>query len=254
TDIQGPEDHHGDMDFKVSGTKKGVTAIQMDVKVEGIPIKILKEALERAKKAREEILEVMLKALPAPRELSERAPRIVKITIDKDKIGTVVGPGGKMINSIIEKTGVEIDIDQDGTILIIGKNHKDTDRAKKIIEGLTHEYEVGEIVEGPVSRLFDFGAMVEIGPMQEGLVHISEIAPFRVNKVTDMLKEGDKVRAKVINIDERGRVNLSIKQMDPNYDPSADERRNGSGGDRSRNNFRGGGRNNGDHNNFRNRR
>jgi len=131
TDIQGPEDHHGDMDFKAAGTKEGITAIQMDVKVAGVTVEILKEALEQAKKAREGILEVMLKALPGPRELSKRAPVIMKIMIDPSKIGAVVGPGGKMINSIIEKTGVEIDIDQDGTVLITGKDREARTRTKR---------------------------------------------------------------------------------------------------------------------------
>ena len=233
TDIQGPEDHHGDMDFKAAGTKKGITAIQMDVKVAGVSIEILKEALERAKEARERILKVMLAALPEPRKLSSRAPVIVKIAISPDKIGAVVGPGGKTINGIIEQTGVEIDIEKDGATLIVGKNKEDADRAKKIIEGLTREYEVGETVEGAVSRLFDFGAMVEIGPAREGLVHISEIAPFRVNKVADMLSVGDEVRAKIISIDEKGRINLSIKQLNPDYKPPFGEERNRNGAARA---------------------
>src|SRR3989339_319821 len=218
TDIQGFEDHFGDMDFKCAGTKDGITAIQLDIKVGGIPLAALKEAFEQAKKTRMEILAVMLKAIPEPRkELSPTAPRIIKMMINPDKIREVIGPGGKMINSIIDKTGAEIDIEQDGSVYITGKNLKEADEAKKIIEGLTHEYAVDELVSGPVTRLFDFGAMVEIGPMQEGLVHISELAPFRVNKVTDVVNLGDTVKAKIISIDEKGRVNLSIKQLDPNY-------------------------------------
>lgn len=218
TDIQGPEDHQGDMDFKCAGTKEGVTAIQMDVKIEGVTIDILREALERAKKAREEILEKMLRTISQPRsELSQYAPRIIKMQINPDKIREVIGPGGRMINSIIAKTGAEIDIEQDGRIFITAKNHEDGEKAKKFIEDLTHEYRTGEIVAGPVTRLFDFGAMVEIGPNQEGLIHISEIAPFRINKVSDILKVGDMVTVKIIEIDEKGRINLSLKQMDPNY-------------------------------------
>lgn len=218
TDIQGFEDHFGDMDFKCAGTKDGITAIQLDIKVGGIPLDALKEAFEQAKDARAEILTVMLKAIPEPRkDLSPTAPRIIKMMINPDKIREVIGPGGKMINSIIDKTGAEIDIEQDGSVYITGKNLKEADEAKKIIEGLTHEYLVDELVSGPVTRLFDFGAMVEIGPMQEGLVHISELAPFRVNKVTDVVNLGDSVKAKIISIDEKGRVNLSIKQLDPNY-------------------------------------
>ena len=218
TDIQGFEDHFGDMDFKCAGTKDGITAIQLDIKVGGIPLAALKEAFAQAKIVRNEILAVMLKAIPEPRkELSPTAPRIIKMMINPDKIREVIGPGGKMINSIIDKTGAEIDIEQDGSVYITGKNLKEADEAKKIIEGLTHEYAVDELVSGPVTRLFDFGAMVEIGPMQEGLVHISELAPFRVNKVTDVVNLGDTVKAKIISIDEKGRVNLSIKQLDPNY-------------------------------------
>jgi len=218
TDIQGFEDHFGDMDFKCAGTKDGITAIQLDIKVGGIPLDALKEAFEQSKNARSEILAVMLKAISEPRhELSPTAPRIIKMMINPDKIREVIGPGGKMINSIIDKTGAEIDIEQDGSVYITGKNLKEADEAKKIIEGLTHEYAVDELVSGPVTRLFDFGAMVEIGPMQEGLVHISELAPFRVNKVTDVVNLGDTVKAKIISIDEKGRVNLSIKQLDPNY-------------------------------------
>jgi polyribonucleotide nucleotidyltransferase len=221
TDIQGPEDHHGDMDFKCAGTKEGVTAIQMDVKVEGITLEILKEALERAKKARMEILDIILKIIPKPRpELSQYAPRIIKIKINPDKIREVIGPGGKIINSIINKTGAQIDIEQDGTIFITAKSRQGGEEAKKIIEDLTHEFEAGEIVTGPVSRLFDFGAMVELGHGQDGLIHISEIAPYRVNKVSDILKVGDVVTAKVIEIDEKGRINLSLKRLDPSHNPN----------------------------------
>lgn len=218
TDIQGFEDHFGDMDFKCAGTKDGITAIQLDIKVGGIPLEAIKESFEQAKKARIEILGVMSKTIAEPRkELSPTAPRIIKMMINPEKIREVIGPGGKMINSIIDKTGAEIDIEQDGSVYITGKNLKQADEAKKIIEGITHEYSVDEIVSGPVSRLFDFGAMVEISPMQEGLVHISELAPFRVNKVTDVVNMGDVVKAKIISIDEKGRINLSVKQLDPNY-------------------------------------
>ena len=218
TDIQGFEDHFGDMDFKCAGTKDGITAIQLDIKVGGIPLEAIKESFEQAKKARMEILGVMAKAIAEPKkELSPTAPRIIKMMINPEKIREVIGPGGKMINSIIDKTGAEIDIEQDGSVYITGKNLKEADEAKKIIEGITREYAVGELVSGPVSRLFDFGAMVEIGPMQEGLVHISELAPFRVNKVTDVVNMGDIVKAKIISIDEKGRINLSVKQLDPNY-------------------------------------
>jgi len=240
TDIQGPEDHHGDMDFKCAGTKEGITAIQMDVKVEGIGIDILKEAVFKAKKARMEILEKMLKVISQPREeLSPYAPRILKIKIKPEKIGSVIGSGGRIINDIIEKTGAEIDIEQDGTIIIVGKNEEAINSAGKIIEGIVHEFEVGELASGVVTRLFDFGAMVDIGGGQEGLIHISELAPYHVEKVSDIVKVGDPVRVKVIEIDEKGRLNLSLKQADPNYKPipkQKDDRGNNSG---RNNNFKG---------------
>jgi polyribonucleotide nucleotidyltransferase len=219
TDIQGPEDHHGDMDFKVAGTKNGVTAIQMDVKVEGISPELLKEALERAKKARIEILGIMAKTIAEPlKELPARAPRVIKININPDKIRDVVGPGGKVINKIIADTGAEIDIEQDGTIFITGKNMESAEKALEIVKEITHEYQVGETFEkGIVSRIFEFGAMVEIAPKVEGLVHISELAPFRVNRVTDVVNVGDVIPVKIIEIDEMGRINLSLKAIDPDY-------------------------------------
>ncbi|MDP3052248.1 MAG: polyribonucleotide nucleotidyltransferase [bacterium] len=219
TDIQGPEDHHGDMDFKVAGTKDGITAIQMDVKVDGIKPEILKEALERAKKARMEILDVMLKTISEPaKELSPQAPRVIKLTINPDKIRDVVGPGGKVINKIIADTGADIDIEQDGTIFVTGKNEEGANKAIEIIKQITHEYQVGEICEkGIVSRIFEFGAMVEIAPKTEGLVHISELASFRVARVTDVVNIGDVIPVKIISIDEMGRINLSLKAVDPNY-------------------------------------
>jgi len=250
TDIQGFEDHFGDMDFKCAGSKEGLTAIQLDIKLGGIPVKVLKEALGQAKEARDKIMEVMLAAIPEPRkELSPTAPRIITMKINPDKIREVIGPGGKMINSIIEKTGANIDIEQDGSIFITGKNLSEADAAKNIIEDLTHDYQPGEIVEGSITRLFDFGAMMDVGYGQEGLVHISELAPFRVNKVTDVVKEGDIVKAKVIVIDEKGRINLSMKQLDPNYKPE-DEQRNGPNGFGRDNNHRNNGGERSNHKRF----
>jgi len=252
TDIQGPEDHHGDMDFKVAGTKDGVTAIQMDVKVEGIPSKILIEALEGAKKARLKILDKITEAIPAPRQdTKDAAPKLLKITINPEKIGEVIGPGGKMIKSIIEETGSEVDIEQDGSVFFTGKKDA-VEKAKKIVEDITREYHPGEKFEGVVTRLFDFGAMVQIGHNTEGLVHVSELAPFRIEKVTDVVNIGDKVPVEVKEIDEKGRVNLSIKSADPLYakkkgaKPSQGGTRPGSGGQTSynRNNDRGNGKNN----------
>jgi polyribonucleotide nucleotidyltransferase len=220
TDIQGPEDHHGDMDFKCAGTKDGIAAIQMDVKVEGVPVKVLEEALTQAKKARLEILDVITKAIPEPRkELSPTAPRLITIQIDPSRIGEIIGPGGKMINGIIEKTGAGIDIEQDGSVFITSEDAQGAEEAKKIIEDLLHEYEVGEIIEGTVVKLFDFGAMVEFGTGKSGLIHVSELAPGRTEKVSDVVNMGDKVKAKVFEIDDKGRLNISIKRLDPNYVP-----------------------------------
>ncbi|MEX0917375.1 MAG: polyribonucleotide nucleotidyltransferase [Candidatus Paceibacterota bacterium] len=218
TDIQGPEDHHGDMDFKVAGTSEGVTAIQMDVKVNGIPIKILSEALEQAKDARLQILEVLQQAIPEPRkEISPRAPEIVTAKVLTDQIGLVIGPGGKTINGIKEKTGVEdINIEDDGSIFITGRNGT-AHVAKKMIEELMHEYVAGEKFTGVVTRVTDFGAFVRVGPNAEGLVHISEIAPFRINKVSDALSLGEEVPVVIKEIDEKKRINLSIKDIDPDF-------------------------------------
>lgn len=215
TDIQGPEDHHGDMDFKVAGTKNGVTAVQMDVKVNGVAASLLSEAFAQARKARLEILAVMNQAIAAPRaELSARAPRVLTITIPVDKIREVVGPGGKIINEIIAQTGADVDIEQTGRIFVTGPTKEAAEKALARIEQITHEYQIGEAFEqGRVTRIFGFGAMVEFASGQEGLVHISELAPFRVNRVEDVVDIGDVVPVKIISIDEQGRINLSIKDM-----------------------------------------
>ncbi len=213
TDIQGPEDHHGDMDFKAAGTKNGINAIQMDVKVEGVTLEILDETLRDAKAARIKIMEVMLKEIPRPRaDISPNAPKIITITINPDKIRDVVGPGGKTINKIIDETGAEIDIEQTGEIFITGRDTESAEKAAEAVRSITREYEVGEEFVGKVSRIFEFGAMVEIGPKQDGLVHISELAPYRVGKVQDVVNIGDEVPVKIISIDDLGRVNLSVKQ------------------------------------------
>jgi len=228
TDIQGPEDHHGDMDFKIAGTKNGITAAQMDVKVDGIPLKIMKEALLQASEARLQILDVLMKELPAPRkELSPYAPRILTMHINPDKIRDVIGPGGKMIQSIVAETGAEIDIEQDGTIFITSPSQESLKAAEEKITMLTKEFEIGEVFDGTVTRIFPFGAMVEVAPKQEGLVHISELAPFRVNQVTDVVAPGDKVKVKVVGIDDQGRVNLSIKAVEALQLKSHEERRAG---------------------------
>lgn len=217
SDIQGPEDHYGDMDFKVAGTKDGITAIQLDVKVDGISLNILKDALTRARIARLQILETITKEIPTHREtISPNAPMILVTKINKDQIGMIIGPGGKTINAIREATGTDITIEEDGTIFITGKNGG-SEKAKKIIEEMTHEYKIGDTALGVVVKLIDFGAFVKIASGTEGLVHVSEIAPFRVEKVSDILKEGDTVPVKIIKVDEKGRLNLSIKEADSNF-------------------------------------
>ncbi len=217
TDIQGPEDHHGDMDFKVAGTSEGITAVQMDVKVEGVSIEILKEAFEYAKKARLTILQTIIQAIPEPRkEVALSAPKIIKKIIKEDQIGLVIGPSGKTIKGIVKETGAEVDIEDDGTVFILGK--KDVaEKAEAMIEDIVHEYKPGERFDGVVTRLMDFGAFVKIGPQAEGLVHISEFAPERINKITDVVGEGDHVPVVVKEVDERGRLNLSVKKADANF-------------------------------------
>ncbi len=212
TDIQGPEDHHGDMDFKVAGTADGVNALQMDVKISGLTPKILAQALVQAKKARLEILEAMLKVIPSPREtLSPHAPRILTLRINPNKIRDVIGSGGKTIHQITGETGVAIDIEDDGLIFITSENDESAQKALEWIKNLTREVKPGEIYEGKIVRILDFGAFAEIFPGQQGLIHISELAPYRVNRVEDIVKIGDVVPVKVKNIDTEGRINLSLK-------------------------------------------
>ncbi len=213
TDIQGPEDHHGDMDFKVAGTKNGITALQMDVKIEGVGEEILKKALAEGRKARLKILEEMAKSIQKPRaELSPYAPRIMILQINPAKIREVIGPGGKVINEIIEECGVSIDIEDSGKVFITAEKEEAAKKAIAWIENITREVKVGEIFQGKVTRILDFGAFVEILPSQEGLVHISQLAPYRVKKVEDIVKVGDIIPVKVISIDEQGRINLSLKE------------------------------------------
>ena len=219
TDIQGLEDHLGDMDFKVAGTKDGITALQMDIKIQGITEEILREALTQAKKARFEILEELTSTIAEPRkELSPYAPKIEMISIHPDKIKVVIGRGGETINSIIDETGVKIDIDQEGHVSIASTDAAMIQRAKEIIEDLTREIEVGQVYEGTVRRIEKFGAFVEIAKGKDGLVHISELAHERVGKVEDVLALGDKVTVKVIEIDGQGRINLSRKALLPKED------------------------------------
>ena len=218
TDIQGPEDHHGDMDFKVAGSRNGITAIQLDVKVEGVPVKILGEAMRQSVKARTAIIETIEKEIPAPRaNISPNAPKILIIKIKPDQIGMVIGGGGKTIKEIKEKSGAEITIEDDGTVYFTGKGES-AEIAKKIVEGMTHEFKVGEMLKGEVVKLADFGAFVRLNEFTDGMVHISEIAPFRVNQVSDFIKEGMIVPVKIIKVDaERGKLSLSIKEADKDF-------------------------------------
>ncbi|MGI8384414.1 polyribonucleotide nucleotidyltransferase [Robertmurraya sp. P23] len=212
TDIQGMEDHLGDMDFKVAGTSKGVTALQMDIKIEGLSRQILEEALQQAKKGRMQILDSMLVTISTPKEqLSKYAPKIITIYINPDKIRDVIGPSGKQINKIIEETGVKIDIEQDGTVFISSTNEEMNQKAKKIIEDIVREVEIGQMYLGKVKRIEKFGAFVELFSGKDGLVHISELAEERVGKVEDVVAIGDEILVKVMEIDKQGRVNLSRK-------------------------------------------
>lgn len=216
SDIQGMEDHLGDMDFKVAGTEHGVTAIQMDIKIAGIDEEVLRRALAQAKEGRIHILNEMRKTISAPKsELSPYAPKIVKMMIDPDKIRDVIGPGGKVITKIIDETGVKIDIEQTGEVFISGIDAEMIAKAQELINNIVVEPEVGQVYKGKVSRIMNFGAFVEILPGKEGLLHISHIAHERVAKVEDVLNIGDEVEVKVTEIDEKGRVNLSRKVLLP---------------------------------------
>lgn len=212
SDIQGAEDFAGDMDFKVAGTPKGITALQMDIKVDGLSAETLKSALDQAKKGRNQILKSMLETLAGPRkELADNAPRIVTITVDPEKVRDIIGKGGEMINKIIDETGAEIDIRDEGVVNIAAVDKKSIDSAIKWIKDITAVPEVGKVYKGKVVKLMDFGAFVQILPGQDGLVHISEMSDGRVEKVEDVVSEGDIVGVKLVAIDDRGRLNLSMK-------------------------------------------
>lgn len=214
SDIQGMEDHLGDMDFKVAGTEKGVTALQMDIKISGISREIFERALKQAHEGRMHILGKMMEAISEPRkELSKFAPRVISMRINPDKIRDVIGPGGRVINKIIEETGVKIDIEQDGSIFISGVDATGTDRARTLIEDITREVEVGKVYNGKVTRVEKYGAFVEIMPGKDGLVHVSQLDVNRVNKVEDICNVGDEIQVKVTEIDQQGRVNLSRKEV-----------------------------------------
>lgn len=246
TDLQDLEDGEGGMDFKVAGTKDGITAIQMDTKTSGLNLDICRQTLAQAKKARLEILDEIIKTISSPRpDLSQYAPRIETMRINPDKIRDVIGSGGKIINEIIAVCDVQIDIEDDGLVTITSNNPEGMKKAIKWVEDLTKEIQVGEVYTGKVVRLMDFGAFVEILPGRDGMVHISEFANHRVDKISDVANIGDTLTVKVIEIDGQGRVNLSVKQADPNYDPASDPKNgagHSNGGYRGNNDRRNGGR------------
>src|SRR5262249_6790026 len=214
TDIQGDEDHYGDMDFKVAGTQKGVTGIELDIKLDGISAEVIRGALEQAREARLQILKTMLAPLPAPRrEISPNAPRIIQLKINPEKIGLLIGPGGKTIRAIQEGTGAKIDVEDDGTVSIAGLEGAGVEDARRQVEALTMEVKVGAVYEGKVISIKEFGACIEISPGRDGLCHISELDVGYVGRVEDVVKIGDKVQVKVIAIDDQDRVKLSRKAL-----------------------------------------
>jgi len=239
TDLQDLEDGLGGMDFKVAGTRDGVTAIQMDTKTLGLTNEIVKETLSRAKVGRLEILDKLEKVISSPNNLSEYAPRIISIKINPSKIGEVIGSGGKVINEIIEVCGVQIDIEDDGTVCITSDSEEGSQRAKKWVEDLTHEVEAGEKYDGVVKRVMDFGAFVEILPGKEGMVHISKLAQGHVEKVEDVVKVGDKISVEVEEIDQQGRINLKVQGVDKPAGRPSQERRGGFSSSRPRGSGRG---------------
>jgi len=213
SDILGDEDHLGDMDFKVAGTRDGVTAVQMDIKIGGVTRAVMQQALEQARAARLHILDRMDEALASPRpDLSSHAPRIVTLRIKVDRIRDLIGPGGKTIRSIVEETGCKIDVEDDGTVLVASSDGVQMQKALDFIRGLTAEAEVGRIYRGTVRRVVDFGAFVEIMPGTDGLVHISQLAHERVRQVTDVVREGDVIDVKVLEVDKSGKIRLSRKE------------------------------------------
>jgi polyribonucleotide nucleotidyltransferase len=216
SDILGDEDHLGDMDFKVCGTRKGITAIQMDIKIAGLSRDVLTQALDQAREARLHILDKMLSTLAHARpDLSKWAPRITQIKVKPDQIRLIIGPGGKTIKGIIDQTGVAIDVEDDGTVNVASSDSDAVKKALDIIKGLTTEPEVGAVYKGTVTRIADFGAFIEILPGTDGLLHVSEMAHHRVDKVTDVMKEGDSVDVKVLSMDRDGKIRLTRRELLP---------------------------------------
>ncbi len=214
SDILGDEDHLGDMDFKVAGTSEGITALQMDIKISGVTREIMHAALYQAREGRLFILEQMARVLPAPREeVSEYAPRITTLKVKQDRIRDLIGPGGKMIRSIIEETGVKIDVEDDGTVYVSSADGDSMTKAVAKINRITAEAEIGKVYKGTVRKIVDFGAFVEILPGTDGLVHISQLGPGRVRRVSDVLKEGDEIMVKVLEIDRQGKIRLGHREL-----------------------------------------
>jgi len=240
SDILGMEDHLGDMDFKVAGTRQGITAIQLDLKIEGISFKLMEDALQQAHDGRMHILEIMEDAIAEPNDISEYAPRILSIEINPEKIGALIGPGGKNIKKIIEDTECDINVDDDGIVTISGENTDKCKDALVMVEAITMEPEVGQEFDGTVTRLMTFGAFVEFAPGREGLVHISEMEWKRVEKVEDVCKPGDPMKIKLIKIDDQGRLDFSRKALLPKPEgyvdrpkpPRRSDNRHGGGGKR----------------------
>lgn len=215
TDLMDAEDFAGDMDFKVTGTTEGVTALQMDMKVHGLPVEILEKAIAQSHEGRMFILEHMLSVIPEPRaELSPYAPRIEKIMVKPDQIGAIIGKGGETINKITTETGALVDIDDSGLVTVAGNDPEAIDRAVKWIKSLVEEPEVGKVYDGTVVTIKDFGAFVNILPGTDGMLHVSQISDKRVDKVTDVLHEGQQVKVKLVAIDDRGRLSLSMKNIE----------------------------------------
>ncbi len=243
-DIIGSEDHFGDMDFKLCGTSEGVTGFQLDLKLPGLPLEILNEAIHQAKEARTTILGVMAESIAAPHELSKYAPRIETIKVDPDKIGGIIGPGGKIIKGIQAETGAEINIEDDGTVHIYSTKLESLERCKEMIQNITADIEIDKIYEGKIVSTTNFGAFMEVLPGRDGMIHISELASYRVEEVEDVVRVGDRVIAKCIGVDDKKRVKMSRKaaleekgepQTEPTYEigdrkPRRDDDRGGRGG------------------------
>ncbi|MCF7860252.1 polyribonucleotide nucleotidyltransferase [Patescibacteria group bacterium] len=235
TDIQDLEDGNGGMDFKITGTSAGITAIQLDTKTEGLMPEIISQTFKQGREALNNILQVITAAIPAPRaELSPYAPRIISFHVDTEKIGAIIGPGGKIINKIIEETGVSIDIDDDGLVMICGIEPLKVQEAVRQVKEIVHVFEAGEILKGKVVRILDFGAFIELNASQDGMVHVSELAPYRVEKPSDLLNIGDIVTVKIKEIDDQGRINLSMKGLNENEAMWKDEKGKSAGNGFSR--------------------